>query len=332
MNKKKFINEKFKTSWIEKYRVTKLDDIIGNNDIIHFMKNIKNTKSMPNLLLWGSPGVGKTSVSLSLCYELYGFEKFEKNVLELNASDERGINVVRDKIINFAKLMIPTQDPNYPSPQFKIIILDEAESMTKDAQTALRKVMETYSHITRYIFICNNVNNIIEPIQSRCMKLKFKTIQKENIKKKIIDISMNENINITKTGVDAVIQLSKNDIRKCILLLQNLKYLNIQLNKKNIYKYFNYITFDCFQQYVQNIKTCDDVLNISINMYNEGYNFESIIQNYVKFILNLKNIDDKQKSHFLFDLSNVENKIIEGCNEQYQLWILLNNIKKLINT
>ena len=329
MNSEKYAFKNDKTSWIEKYRIIKLKDIIGQDEIINFMINITKTLEMPNLLLWGSPGVGKTSSALSLCYELYGFKRLEQNILELNASDERGIGVVRNKIINFTKLKTTTEDPNYPSPPFKIIILDEAESMTKDAQTALRKVMETYSYITRFIFICNNIHNIIEPIQSRCMKFKFKEIPCDNIKEKILEISNNENIDIKKSGINAVIKLSSGDMRKCILFLQNLKYLNIKLNKKNIYKNSRYITYKKFKEYVSNITNCDDVINISRELNNEGYLFNSILECYVKFILKQK-IDDKTKSQILFDLTNNENNINSGCNEDFQLWILLNNIRNIL--
>lgn len=320
-------NEKYKyddnnTSWIEKYRITKIDDIIGQDHIIQLMKNIIINRDMPNLLLWGNPGVGKTSTSLSLCYELYGFKKFEQNVLELNASDERGISIVRNSIINFTKLTVTTNK----NINFKIIILDEAESMTKDAQSALRKVMESYSNITRFIFICNNIHNIIEPIQSRCMKLKFNEIAHNNIKEKITEISISENLKLTKSGLKAIIELSNGDMRKCILLLQNLKYLDVKLNKKNIYNNYKYITFKKFNNYINKIKSTDDVLTISSKLNNKGYLFLSIINQYVKFVINM-NKEDNVKSKILFELTDVENKIMCGCNEEILLWKLLNNIR-----
>jgi replication factor C subunit 2/4 len=320
-------NEKYKyddnnTSWIEKYRITKIDDIIGQDHIIQLMKNIIINRDMPNLLLWGNPGVGKTSTSLSLCYELYGFKKFEQNVLELNASDERGISIVRNSIINFTKLTVTTNK----NINFKIIILDEAESMTKDAQSALRKVMESYSNITRFIFICNNIHNIIEPIQSRCMKLKFNEIPNNNIKEKITEISTSENLQLTKSGLKAIIELSNGDMRKCILLLQNLKYLDVKLNKKNIYNNYKYITFKKFNHYINKIKSTNDVLLISSKLNNKGYLFLSIINQYVKFVINMDK-PDNIKSKILFELTDVENKIMCGCNEEILLWKLLNNIR-----
>ena len=162
--------------WIEKYRPRKLDEIISQKESINILLNTLKTGELPHLLLYGSPGTGKTSSILALCNELFGPRKFEERVIELNASDERGINVVRHKIINFAKIAIGNPDEKYICPPYKIIILDEADAITKEAQAALRKVMEDTSTITRFCFICNYINQIIEPINSRCVKIRFKSI------------------------------------------------------------------------------------------------------------------------------------------------------------
>ena len=137
--------------WIEKYRPRKLNDIISQKESINILSNTLKTGELPHLLLYGGPGTGKTSSVLALCNQLFGPERVNERVIELNASDERGINVVRHKIINFAKIA----NENYLCPPYKIIILDEADAMTKEAQAALRKVMEETSNITRFCFICN---------------------------------------------------------------------------------------------------------------------------------------------------------------------------------
>ena len=171
--------------WIEKYRPRKTDDIIQHDSIRTVCNNIKQQKNMPNMLFHGPPGTGKTSVAFALSIELYGPRVVQDRVLELNASDDRGIKIVRNKIIKFSKMNMGEPDPNYPCPPFRIIILDEVDAMTKDAQAALRKVMEDSIKTTRFILICNSENGIIDSIKSRCTKFTFSTISIENITKQM---------------------------------------------------------------------------------------------------------------------------------------------------
>jgi len=304
--------------WLEKYRPCKINDIVSQIEITNILKNIILTKEMPHLLFYGSPGIGKTTAILALCHELYGIGKFDENVLELNASDERGINIVRNKIITFARLKIGTPDPNYPCPPFKIIILDEAEAMTKDAQSALRKVMEDYMDIARFCFICNNIHQIIDPINSRCMKLKFKTIQNVDIDKKLMDISLMENIKIKKHDLKAISEISNGDLRKSILLLQNLKYYNTELNYDEIYNLNKYITYKKMSYYIDSLLLNNDIknlLNITNEIINEEYVFYYILKQFTDYIINLK-ITDSKKAYILYNLSNVE-KIINNNSNKY---------------
>ncbi len=177
------------------------------------------------MLFYGPPGTGKTSTILALAKELYGPEMFKSRVLELNASDERGISIVREKVKDFARMQLSNPPPHYkdkyPCPPYKIIILDEADSMTQDAQSALRRTMETYSKITRFCLICNYVTRIIDPLASRCSKFRFKMLDQGNAKKRLEEIAANENVRLENGAVDTLIRCSEGDLRKAITFLQS---------------------------------------------------------------------------------------------------------------
>lgn len=177
------------------------------------------------MLFYGPPGTGKTSTILALAKQLYGPEMFRSRVLELNASDERGISIVREKVKDFARMQLSNPPlhykDKYPCPPYKIIILDEADSMTQDAQSALRRTMETYSKITRFCLVCNYVTRIIDPLASRCSKFRFKMLDQGNAKKRLEDIAANENVKLENGAVDALINCSEGDLRKAITFLQS---------------------------------------------------------------------------------------------------------------
>lgn len=177
------------------------------------------------MLFYGPPGTGKTSTILALAKELFGSEMFRTRVLELNASDERGISIVREKVKDFARMQLSNPPPSYkdryPCPPYKIIILDEADSMTQDAQSALRRTMETYSKITRFCLICNYVTRIIDPLASRCSKFRFKTLDQGNALTRLEEIATNENVNLETGAVDTLIKCSEGDLRKAITFLQS---------------------------------------------------------------------------------------------------------------
>ena len=177
------------------------------------------------MLFYGPPGTGKTSTILALAKELFGPEMFRTRVLELNASDERGISIVREKVKDFARMQLSNPPPHYkdkyPCPPYKIIILDEADSMTQDAQSALRRTMETYSKITRFCLICNYVTRIIDPLASRCSKFRFKTLDQGNAQKRLEDIAVNEDVRLEPGAVETLIKCSEGDLRKAITFLQS---------------------------------------------------------------------------------------------------------------
>ncbi|KAM3086721.1 Subunit of heteropentameric Replication factor C (RF-C) [Clarireedia jacksonii] len=212
--------------WVEKYRPKGLGDVTAQDHTITVLQRTLQSSNLPHMLFYGPPGTGKTSTVLALAKELYGPELMKSRVLELNASDERGISIVREKVKDFARMQLSNAPSasyreRYPCPPYKIIILDEADSMTQDAQSALRRTMETYSRITRFCLICNYVTRIIDPLASRCSKFRFKSLDKGNAVVRVREIAQKEGVGLEEGAVEALIRCSEGDLRKAITFLQS---------------------------------------------------------------------------------------------------------------
>lgn len=201
--------------WVEKYRPITLDEIVNQKEIIGSIQALlKNPQDMPHLLFSGSAGVGKTTASLCIAKQLLG-DLWKEYTLELNASDERGINMVRERVKKFSRFAgLDSQIP------FKIIILDEADEMTSDAQTALRRIIEDTAKFCRFILIANNISKIIAPIQSRCAVFKFTTIPEDDIKNHLKSIAKKEKIKIDEKALKTIFEYSEGDLRHAINILQ----------------------------------------------------------------------------------------------------------------
>ncbi|KAK0541284.1 Subunit of heteropentameric Replication factor C (RF-C) [Tilletia horrida] len=221
--------------WVEKYRPKSIDDVVAQEHTVNVLRRSLLSSNLPHMLFYGGPGTGKTSTILALAHQLFGPELFRSRVLELNASDERGISVVREKIKNFAKLAVSTPSAvldehgkkKYPCPPFKIIILDEADSMTQDAQSALRRIMEQYSHITRFCLVCNYVTRIIEPLTSRCSKFRFRQLDSSSTRERLQKIAAAEGVTFADDKVlDKLIEVSDGDLRRSITYLQSASRLH----------------------------------------------------------------------------------------------------------
>jgi len=200
--------------WAEKYRPQTLDDIVNQTEIVSRLKNFVKERNLPHLLLVGPAGVGKTTSILALAQDLYG-PSYRNFILELNASDERGIDVVREKVKNFARTAAISSDV-----PFKILIMDEADSLTSAAQHALRRTMEIYTKTCRFCLIGNYSENIIEPIQSRCSVFRFSPLSEKDAKNWIKAIAKKEKVKLIEEGLDAIYEASTGDLRKATNLLQ----------------------------------------------------------------------------------------------------------------
>ncbi|KAF3390597.1 Replication factor C subunit 2 [Penicillium rolfsii] len=214
--------------WVEKYRPKTLDDVAAQDHTTKVLQRTLQASNLPHMLFYGPPGTGKTSTILALAKSLFGPALYRSRILELNASDERGIGIVREKVKNFARTQLsqPTDldaayRAQYPCPPFKIIILDEADSMTQDAQAALRRTMEQYSRITRFCLVCNYVTRIIEPLASRCSKFRFKSLDNAAAGDRIAEIARSEGLKLDDGVVDTLIRCGEGDLRRAITYLQS---------------------------------------------------------------------------------------------------------------
>ena len=213
--------------WVEKYRPTKLSEIVNQTEIIGSLEAlIKNPADMPHLMFSGSAGVGKTTAALCLATQVLG-EYAKDYILELNASDERGIGMVREKVKKFTRFAGMADAP------FKLIILDEADEMTNDAQTALRRIIEDTAKFCRFILIANNISKIIDPIQSRCATFKFTSIPEEDVIARLSEIAKKEKVKADKKGLKEIYDYSEGDLRHAINLLQATASLG-EVNQENV--------------------------------------------------------------------------------------------------
>ncbi|KAJ7582828.1 P-loop containing nucleoside triphosphate hydrolase protein [Mycena floridula] len=212
--------------WVEKYRPKTIDEVSAQEHAVAVLRKTLVSTNLPHMLFYGPPGTGKTSTILALSRQLFGPDNFRNRVLELNASDERGISIVREKIKNFARQTpraeaVSSDGKKYPCPPFKIIILDEADSMTQDAQGALRRIMETYARITRFCLVCNYVTRIIEPLASRCSKFRFTPLDQSSSSSRLSHIASAEQVQVDQSVLDALITTSSGDLRRAITYLQS---------------------------------------------------------------------------------------------------------------
>jgi len=308
----------FDSIWIEKYRPKNLDDVVGQDEIVERLKAYVKHKNVPHLMFAGPAGTGKTTCALALAKELFG-ETWKQNLNELNASDERGINVIRGKIKDFARTA------PIGKTAFKIIFLDEADSLTPDAQAALRRTIEKYSHICRFILSVNYSSKIIEPIQSRCTVFRYGPIKEDDVKKYMRKIAQNEKLEITPDGLETLIFISRGDMRKAINVLQ----VGASINKKITAQLLYETSATAKPEDVKNlIKTAltGNFMAARNQLYDllieYGLSGEDIIKQIHQSIFDLS-IPDETKIRLIDKTGEIEFRLVEGSSDHVQLEALL---------
>ncbi|MFP4402676.1 MAG: replication factor C small subunit [Candidatus Nanoarchaeia archaeon] len=305
--------------WVDKYRPESFKDIIGQKEFVSRIEAFVKSKNMPHLLFAGTPGTGKTTTALVIAKELYGKEYLQGNYLELNASDERGIDVIRNQIKEFAKMQSLAQVP------YKIICLDEADSLTKEAQQALRRTMERYSATCRFILACNELSKIIDPIQSRCVIFKFKGLKEEDLKTLIETISSHESLKVDEDAKTRLIEISRGDVRKLENTMQAASVLDKHVSVELINEVTNAVEIKELDEMINytlkgDFKKARDLMIKLKSVY--GLSALEIIKEIYSAVVNL-DIEESKIIKMVDRIGTTEFRIVEGSDEELQLEVLL---------
>ncbi|XP_022093399.1 replication factor C subunit 4-like [Acanthaster planci] len=309
--------------WVEKYRPRCVDDVAFQEEVVAMLKKSLEGSDLPNMLFYGPPGTGKTSTILAAGRELFG-DMFRSRVLELNASDERGIDVIRNKVKTFAQQTAGgTRPDGRPCPPFKIVILDEADSMTNAAQSALRRTMEKQSKNTRFCLICNYVSRIIEPLTSRCSKFRFKPLSEDVQRKRLLDICQKEGIKCGEEAMNTIISTSEGDLRKAITFLQSAYRLRADedITVQDIYEIGGVVP----NQVMTNLMiTCssgsyEKLEKTVLDLQKEGYAATQVVTQLFDLVVERGDLTDTQKSAIMERMAIIDKRLCDGADEYLQV-------------
>jgi len=311
--------------WVEKYRPKNLSQVMGHEEITNRLKSYVEKRNLPNMMFSGPAGTGKTSSAIALAKELFG-TNFEQNFLELNASDDRGIDVVRNTIKDFARTLAFDSD-------FKIIFLDECDALTQDAQQALRRTMEKYTKTCRFILSCNYSSKILEPIQSRCVIYRFKPLGAKDVEKQIEHVAGLEKIHVDDKAKVAVNYVCQGDMRKALNILQAASTLDKKITEEIVYSVSSRARPEQVQEMILLAlkgKFLEARKKLEELMYEQGMSGEDVLMQVYRETMSLdeKDLPDKDKIALVDTIGEYDFRIVEGANERIQLEALLAQFMK----
>ncbi|XP_065841303.1 replication factor C subunit 4-like [Oscarella lobularis] len=319
--------------WVEKYRPKTVEDVSHQDEVVAVMKKVLEGADLPNLLFYGPPGTGKTSTILASARQLFSHDLYKDRVLELNASDERGIQVIRDKVKTFSRFTTSATRPDGRScPPFKIIILDEADNMTSFAQAALRRTMEKETKTTRFCLICNYISRIIDPLTSRCMKFRFKPLSYDALEARLNFICEKERVRADDNSIRALIETSGGDLRKAITNLQSCHRLkgDSGITENDVVEVAGIIPPSTVENLLE---VCHSDLyekldNAVKDLMADGYPAMQLVKQIHDKVLEM-DLSDMQMAEIAERLAVIDKRLCDGADEYLQIMDLCSLIMQL---
>ncbi|CAK1548599.1 unnamed protein product [Leptosia nina] len=305
--------------WVEKYRPKTINDIVDQGEVVQVLRECLSGSDLPHLLFYGPPGTGKTSAILAAARQLFG-DISRDRVLELNASDERGIQVIRDKVKAFAQLTVSSTKPDGKScPSYKLVILDEADSMTNAAQAALRRTMERETRTTRFCLICNYVSRIIPPITSRCSKFRFKPLAKENVIKRLREVCDCEGVDVGNGEIlHQAVDTCDGDLRRALTALQCCQRLLGKITAEGLIEVTGIVPDKLVNEFLA-IKNYSELEVFVEKFLMDAYSASQLLEQLSSTVVSSGHLTNKQKCEISEKLAICSHRLLEGGAEVMQL-------------